>query len=56
MKDNMQSVTGILIFIGYMLIQVKIKQQKHVESITYSSKFSALREAVKDGLAMRLLL
>ena len=56
MKDNMQSVTGILIFIGDMLIKVKSKRQKHVESSTYSSEFSALREAVEDGLATRLLL
>ena len=56
MKDNMKSVTGILIFIGDMLIKFKSKRQKHVELSTYSSEFSALREAVEDGLVMRLLL
>ena len=39
-----------------MLIKVKSKRQKHVKSSTYSSEFSALREAVEDGLATRLLL
>ena len=39
-----------------MLIKNKSKRQKHVESNTYSSEFSALRESVEDGLAMILLL
>ena len=37
-------------------IKVKSKGQKHVESSTYSSEFSALIEAVEDRLDMILLL
>ena len=56
MKDNAQSVTGILIFVGDMLLKKTSTRQKHVESSTYSSEFCSLRKATEDGIATKLLL
>ena len=51
-----KSVTGIMIYIGAMLIKSVSKNQKCVATSTFSSEFLALKSAVEEAHSLYLLL
>ena len=51
-----KSVTGIMIYIGDMLIKSVSKRQKCVATSTFSSEFLALKSAVEEAHSLYLLL
>ena len=55
-KLDRKSVTGILIYVGDMLIKSISRRQKSVATSTFSSKYLALKTAVEEAQAIRLLL
>ena len=55
-KLDRKSVTGILIYVGDMLIKSISRRQKSVATSTFSSEFLALKTAVEEAQAIRLLL
>ena len=55
-KLDRKSVTGILIYVGDMLIKSISKRQKSVATSTFSSEFLALKSAVEEAQGIRLLL
>ena len=55
-KLDRKSVTGILVYVGDMLIKSVSKRQKSVATSTFASEFLALKSAVEEAQSMRLLL
>ena len=55
-KLDRKSVTGIMVFIGDMLIKSISKRQKSVATSTFSSEFLALKSAVEEAQGIKLLL
>ena len=55
-KLDRKSVTGMLVYVGDMLIKSVSKRQKSVATSTFSSEFLALKSAVEEAQSMRLLL
>ena len=55
-KIDRKSVTGMMIYIGDMLIKSVSKRQKSVATSTFSSEFLALKSAVEEAQGIRLLL
>ena len=55
-KLDRKSVTGILIYVGDMLIKSISRRQKSVATSIFSSEFLALKTAVEEDQGMRLLL
>ena len=53
---NYKSVTVCVIMIGDMLYKFAIKRKKAVETSTLSAEFVALRYAIEEAYALRLLL
>ena len=53
---NGKSVTGILIYVGDVLIKSISQRQKSVATSTFSSEFLALKTDVEEAQSMRLLL
>ena len=53
---NYKSVTGCVIMIGGMLYKFASKRQKAVATSTFSAEFIALRYAIEEAHALRLLL
>ena len=55
-KLDRKSVTGILVYVGDMMIKSVSKRQKSVATSTFASEFLALKSAVEEAQSMRLLL
>ena len=55
-KLDRKSVTGMMIYIGDMLIKSVSKRQKSVTTSTFSSEYLALKSAVEEAQGIRLLL
>ena len=55
-KLDRKSVTGMMIYIGDMLIKSVSKRQKSVATSTFSSEFLALKSAVEEAQGIKLLL
>ena len=55
-KIDRKSVTGILIYVGDMLIKSVSRRQKSVATSTFSSEYLALKTVVKEAQSIWLLL
>ena len=55
-KLDRKSVTGMLVYIGDMLIKSVSKRQKSIATSTFSSELLALKTAVEESQGIRLLL
>ena len=55
-KLDRKSVTGMLVYIGDMLINSVNKRQKSVAIITFSSEYLALKTAVEEARGISILL
>ena len=55
-KLDRKSVTGIMIYIGDMLIKSVSKRQKCVATSSFSSEFLALKSAIEEAQSIKLLL
>ena len=55
-KLDRKSVTGILVYVGDMLVESISKRQKSVATSTFSSEFLALKSAVEEAQGIRMLL